>query len=184
VKLGWIPNTICVLRIILIVPLVAALFAGDYLQALILILLAGLSDGVDGFLAKTFDWRTRIGSLLDPLADKLLLVSTFLSLTSLGLVPVPVTAIVILRDFVIVSGAILYQRVAGGLSGEPELISKLNTACQLLFVVCVITFAGWERPPLHWLTPLGALVVFTSITSGLNYVLIWSRRLHDDAAAS
>jgi cardiolipin synthase len=176
VKLAQIPNAICVLRILLIAPLVMALFDGNYDLALALIVIAGVSDAVDGFLAKTFSWQTRLGSLLDPAADKLLLVSTFLSLTVLGLVPVGVTAIVILRDVVIVSGAMTYRRLAGTLNGEPTLISKLNTLCQLLFVVSTIMQAAWQRPEQAWLTVLGALVVFTSITSGLNYVLIWSER--------
>lgn len=175
-KLSSIPNAICVLRIALIVPLVLALFADRFALALLLIVIAGLSDGLDGFLAKTFDWRSRLGSLLDPAADKLLLVSTFLSLTMLGLVPVGLTSIVILRDVVIVSGALAYQQVAGRLAGEPTFISKVNTGCQLLFVVCVIAHQEWSLPGRNWLTMLGAAVVFTSITSGLNYVLIWSRR--------
>jgi cardiolipin synthase len=175
-KLSSIPNAICILRIALIVPLVAALSAGDYTLALLLIIVAGISDGVDGFLAKTFEWRSRLGSLLDPAADKLLLVSTFLSLTRLGLVPLGLTVIVILRDLLIVGGALAYRRLRGHLEGEPTLISKLNTACQLLFVVLIIMHAAWQWPPPGWLTLLGAAVVFTSITSGLNYVLIWSRR--------
>jgi cardiolipin synthase len=175
-KLGWIPNAICILRIVLIVPLVAALAEGNYSLALVLIVVAGLSDGVDGFLAKRFDWRTRLGSLLDPAADKLLILATFLSLTLLGLVPAGLTAIVILRDVVIVGGALAYQQLAGGLKGEPSIISKINTACQLLFVVATIMHAGWARPGDLVLVLLGGMVVFTSITSGLNYVLIWSRR--------
>ena len=176
-KLAQIPNAICVLRIVLVVPLVAALFDGAYGLALALIVIAGLSDGLDGFLAKTFNWRSQLGSLLDPAADKLLLVSTFLSLTLLGLVPVGVTIIVILRDVVIVTGALCYRRLVGHLRGEPTLISKLNTACQLLFLLATILAAGWQFPGADWLVVLGALVVFTSITSGLSYVLIWSRRL-------
>lgn len=175
-KLNWIPNAICVVRILLIVPLVAALLNGAYTTALTLIVVAGLSDGLDGFLARTFDWRTRLGSLLDPAADKLLVVSTFLSLTTLELVPLGLTLIVVLRDVVIVSGALAYQRVAGKLEGEPTLISKLNTVFVLAFLVLTIMHAQWSQPSEFWLTILGAMVVFTSITSGLNYVLIWSRR--------
>jgi cardiolipin synthase len=172
----WIPNAICVARIILVAPLVTALLTGRYGLALGLMVVAGLSDGIDGFLAKTFDWRTRLGGLLDPAADKLLLVSTFLTLTYLGFVPLALTAIVILRDVVIVCGALAYQGLSGDLRGEPTLISKLNTACQLGFVVLTIAYAQWLQPPMVWLTLLGAAVVFTSITSGLNYVLIWSKR--------
>jgi cardiolipin synthase len=76
-----------------------------------------------------------------------------------------------------------YQRLAGELRGEPTLISKLNTGCQLLLVVCSITQAEWGQPGLTALTVLGALVVFTSMTSGLNYVLIWTRRARQLAAA-
>jgi cardiolipin synthase len=176
VKRSSIPNAICVLRIILIVPLVAALFAADYALALALIVIAGISDGIDGFLARHYGWRSRLGSLLDPAADKLLLVSTFLSLTVLGLVPAALTAIVICRDLLIVGGALSYRRLAGTLEGEPSWLSKLNTLCQLLFLVCAILHAGWGLPSAGWLTLLGAAVVFTSITSGLNYVLVWSRR--------
>ena len=183
-SLSWIPNAICVLRILLIGPLVLALNAGQYVLALVLIVIAGFSDGIDGFLAKTFDWRTRLGSLLDPAADKLLLVSSFITLTVLSLVPVGLTVIVILRDVVIVSGALAYQKVAGRLEGRPTLISKLNTACQLLFVCSVITRAEWDRPPAQWLTVLGALVVFTSIASGLNYVLIWSHNARQQTRAA
>jgi cardiolipin synthase len=176
VKLAQIPNAICVLRILLIVPLVFALFRGDYRLALLLIVIAGASDGVDGFLAKTFGWQSRLGSLLDPAADKLLLVSSIVSLTILGLVPFGVTAIVVARDIVIVCGAFAYLRLAGTLTGEPLLISKLNTLSQLMFIVLTIMQAAWQRPGSDWLTALGALVVFTSITSGLSYVLIWSDR--------
>ena len=182
-RLAQIPNAICVLRILLVVPLVIALFGGDYRVALALIVIAGVSDGVDGFLAKTFGWQSRLGSLLDPAADKLLLVSTIVSLTWLGFVPVGVTAIVILRDIVIVSGAIAYFRLAGTLTGEPLLVSKLNTLCQLLFVIATIMQAAWQQPPADWLIVLGALVVFTSITSGLSYVLIWSGRARAAAQA-
>jgi cardiolipin synthase len=175
-RLAQIPNAICVLRILLIVPLVLALFAGNYKLALVLMVIAGVSDGIDGFLAKTFGWQSRLGSLLDPVADKLLLVSTILSLTALGLVPTGVAVIVILRDLVIVTGAIAYRWIAGSLSGEPTMISKLNTLCQLLFVVATIMQAAWQIPSGEWLIIAGAVVVFTSITSGLNYVLVWSDR--------
>lgn len=182
-NLSWIPNAICIVRILLIVPLVAALLSGAYTTALILIVVAGLSDGLDGFLARTFDWRTRLGSLLDPAADKLLVVSALLTLTRLEFVPLGLAVIVVLRDVVIVSGALMYQRVAGKLEGEPTLISKLNTLFQLIFIVLTIASAQWGQPGAGLLTLLGATVVFTSITSGLNYVLIWSRRARAHTAA-
>lgn len=182
-NLSFVPNAICIVRILLIMPLVAALFTGQYRVALVLIVVAGLSDGVDGFLARTFDWRSRLGGLLDPAADKLLVVSTFVSLTTLGLVPLGLTVIVVMRDLVIVSGALVYQRIGGQLHGEPVLVSKLNTVCQLAFILLIITQAEWGRPGPYWLTLLGAMVVFTSISSGLTYVLIWSKRARQRAGA-
>jgi cardiolipin synthase (CMP-forming) len=183
VNLSFIPNAICIVRILLVVPLVAALFAGEYKFALLLMVVAGLSDGIDGFLARAFGWRSHLGSLLDPAADKLLMVSTFLSLTALGLVPLALTVIVVLRDLVIVFGAFVYQQLRGNLHGEPVLISKLNTVCQLGFIILTITQAEWGRPGTYWLTLLGAMVVFTSISSGLTYVLVWSKRARQSAGA-
>lgn len=175
-SLKWLPNAICVLRIVLVAPLVYALLNRRFDIALGLIVVAGASDGLDGFLAKTFDWRTRLGSLLDPAADKLLIVSVFVTLTYLGIVPPALTLIVVLRDVVIVIGAVAYQLLIEPVRGEPSSISKLNTACQLGFVVFAVTNAAFAWPPPISLQLLGAAVVFTSIASGLNYVLRWGKR--------
>jgi cardiolipin synthase len=175
-SLRWLPNAICVIRILLVAPVVALLLTQRYLDALALIVLAGGSDVLDGFLAKRFGWRTRLGSLLDPAADKLLVMSVFVSLTYLGLVPALLTGIVILRDVVIVAGALMYHVLISPLNGEPTLISKLNTGFQLAFVFFTVTEAAFGWPLADFLTLLGAAVVFSSITSGLNYVVGWSRR--------
>jgi cardiolipin synthase (CMP-forming) len=174
--LRWLPNAICILRLLLVVPVVLLLVEQQYVGALALIVVAGVSDALDGYLAKTFDWRSRLGGLLDPLADKLLLVSVFLALTYAGLVPLPVTAIVVGRDVVIVLGAVTYQLLIAPVEGEPTAISKLNTACQLSFVFFTIASVAFGWPPRISLLLLGAAVVFTSIVSGLNYVLRWSTR--------
>jgi cardiolipin synthase len=173
-KLSWLPNAICIVRILLVAPIVSLLLGGRYSVALILIVVAGLSDVLDGFLAKAFDWHSRLGSLLDPAADKLLVMSCFVTLSYAGLIEPGLTAIVIGRDVVIVLGALAYQFLFGELSGKPTLISKLNTACQLGFVVLTILAEVVTFPPERWLGLLGAAVVFTSITSGLNYIVVWS----------
>jgi cardiolipin synthase len=174
--LKWVPNAICALRILLVVPLVLAVLAGEYATALFLLVVAGASDGLDGFLAKTFDWRTRLGSLLDPAADKLLLVSAYAALAYVDLVPLAIVAFVVGRDVVIVAGALAYQWLVAPVVGEPAAISKLNTACQLGFLFFTLTHAAYAWPPEISLVLLGAAVVFTSIVSGLNYVLRWGRR--------
>jgi cardiolipin synthase len=174
--LRWLPNAICVVRLLLVLPLVLLLIDEEYVAALALIVVAGVSDALDGYLAKTFDWRSRLGGLLDPAADKLLLVSVFLTLTYAGLVPLAVTVIVVGRDVVIVLGAVIYQLLIAPVEAEPTAISKLNTACQLGFVLFTISNVAFGWPPRISLLVLGAAVVFTSVTSGLNYVLRWSTR--------
>jgi cardiolipin synthase len=172
----FLPNAICIARMLLVAPLVAWIIDGRYGAALLVLVIAGVSDGLDGFLAKRFDWRTRLGGLLDPAADKLLLVSAFASLSYVGLVPVGLTLVVIGRDVVIVLGAICYQWFIAPVQGEPSAISKLNTACQLAMLFFTLTYAAYAWPPAGSLLVLGAAVVFTSIVSGLTYVLRWSAR--------
>ena len=175
-SLAWIPNAICVFRILLVGPVVWVLLEGRFEIALVLIAIAGFSDGLDGFLAKRFHWQSRLGGLLDPAADKLLLVSVFVTLTYLGLAPFWLALTVVLRDAVIVCGAFAYQMMIGPVYGEPRRISKLNTACQLLFVLFLMTRQAYGRPPDISVLLLGAGVFYTSVISGLDYILTWSRR--------
>jgi cardiolipin synthase (CMP-forming) len=176
VSLRFLPNAICIARMLLAAPLAWLIVEGRYVAALVLLVIAGLSDGLDGFLAKRFDWRTRLGGLLDPAADKLLLVSVFITLAYIELIPVGIVAIVVGRDAVIVAGALCYQLFIAPVEGEPAVISKLNTLCQLGFCFLTLTAAAFGWPPPISLRVLGAAVVFTSLVSGLNYVLRWSRR--------
>lgn len=172
----FLPNAISMARVLLVVPLVMAILDAEHSLALILLVVAGFSDGLDGFLAKHFDWRTRLGGLLDPIADKLLLVSLFVALAYADRLPAELAAIVVGRDVLIVSGAVAYQLFIAPVMGEPAAISKLNTACQLAMTFFVLTHAAFEWPPRISLVVLGAAVVFTSIVSGLAYVLRWSAR--------
>jgi cardiolipin synthase len=160
----------------MVIPTLAALWSARYAEALAWFCLAGLSDGLDGFLAKRFDWRTRLGGLLDPLADKLLLVSVYASLTYFGLVPPWLLGVVLGRDLVIVTGGLVYNTFFGPVQPEPSRVSKLNTLLQLGYAVMVIgrqVFALW---PAAAVTAFGAAVFVTSIVSGLDYVIRWSRR--------
>lgn len=175
-RAAHIPNSICVLRILLVIPIVISLRSGDFEWALILIFVAGVSDGLDGYLAKTFDWRTRLGGLLDPLADKLLLVTVILTLTFMDLAPVWLAAVVIGRDLVIVSGAVIYNYLIGAVTPDPSVISKVNTVCQLLYILFVIAHQAIGWPPAAGILMVGAAVLFTSVVSGLDYVIRWSAK--------
>ncbi len=171
-----IPNLICVLRILLVVPIVILLRDGQFTLAMVLIFIAGLSDGLDGFLAKRFDWRTRLGGLLDPLADKLLLVTVMLTLTALGLVPLWLTCVVIGRDIVITGGATAYNLLIGPVKPSPTVISKINTALQLLYILLVIAGQAFAWLPEIMITLAGTGVFCTSAVSGMDYVMRWSRK--------
>ncbi len=144
-------------------------------MALVLIMLAGFSDGLDGFLARRFSWTTRIGGLLDPLADKLLFVSVFAALTWNGLIPLWLFAVVIGRDIVIVSGAVAYEMLIAPVEPNPSRVGKLNTVMALLYLFFVISWQVFSWPPEVSLTITGAAVFVVSLVSGLDYVLTWSR---------
>ena len=169
-KLKYIPNAICIARIILVAPIVWSLLEGRYGLALGLITIAGLSDALDGFLARRFDWRTRLGGLLDPAADKLLMFASFVTLTIIGLVPVWFTAIVIGRDLVIITGTIVYQLFVAPIYGEPTNASKLNTVFQIMFVLLTITHAWVGEPKLIVLQALGIAILVTIAISTFQYV--------------
>lgn len=175
-SLSWLPNAISLLRIALIVPILLLILDGTFGWALALFLLAGFSDGLDGYLAKRFDWHTRLGALLDPVADKLLVAGLFITLAYTQDIPVWLAAVVILRDVVIVAGATVYNFFVRPVQGEPTRVSKLNTSLQLLFLLFVISRAGFDWPEPITLTVLGAAVLVTVVISGVDYVWSWSRR--------
>jgi len=173
---SWLPNAISLLRIALVAPILMLILNGRFGWALALFALAGFSDGVDGYLAKRFDWHTRLGALLDPIADKLLVAGTFITLAYTQDIPVWLASVVILRDVIIVAGATAYNFLVRPVEGEPTRISKLNTALQLLFLLFVLSRAGFGWPEEITITVLGAAVLITVVISGVDYVWSWSRR--------
>ena len=164
------------MRILLIIPVIISLRSEDFLLALVLISIAGLSDALDGYLARRFDWRTRLGGLLDPLADKLLVVTVIVTLTFMDLTPVWLACVIIGRDLVIVTGAIFYHNLIGPVPPEPTFISKVNTVFTLLYLILVILrqASGW--PPEMSILIAAFTVLFTSLFSGVDYVIRWSAK--------
>lgn len=159
------------LRIALVAPVIMAIEARSFRLALLLAVVAGLSDGLDGWLARHFHWRSRLGSVLDPVADKLLLVACFVVLTHMGKVPVALTALVLGRDFIIAVGAWAWHRVIGHFRSSPSWISKCCTAMQILYVLVVLVGeAGWLRLPM---APWIWLVAVLTLASGLDYIVRW-----------
>ena len=175
-KLGHIPNVLTVFRILLVPPVVVLMLDHEFRPALVLFALAGFSDALDGFLARRFHWSSRIGALMDPLADKLLMVSSFLTLGWLGLIPVWLVGLVILRDLVIITGAIVYNARIEQVEAEPSIASKLNTLGQILLVLSILFDQAVQALPAWWIGGLIATVLVTIVYSGTGYVWTWGRR--------
>ncbi|HKJ09404.1 MAG TPA: CDP-alcohol phosphatidyltransferase family protein [Gammaproteobacteria bacterium] len=171
-----LPNLITLVRFLLVPPVVVLLLNQRYGLALGVFMIAGFSDALDGYLAKRFQWTSRLGGLLDPLADKALLISCYLSLAVLGMIPLWLVVLVIVRDLVIISGAAAYHLWVEVLQPQPRLLSKLNTAAQLLLVLAVMFSAGLIRLDPFWIQALVALVLITTVASGADYVWTWGRR--------
>jgi cardiolipin synthase (CMP-forming) len=177
-----LPNLICLVRIALVWPIATALAAEEHFTALALFMVAGLSDGVDGYLAKRFNWTSDLGKVLDPLADKLLLVTVFVEGAWLGLIPWWLSAAVVARDVLIGLGALVYRVWFGPLRGRPTVLSKINTAMQLLYLLVIMVNAALSFPPHEVLDALGFIVLATTLVSGVNYVAEFTRRAWSQTA--
>jgi len=181
---AWLPNGLCVLRILLAAPTAYALYTGRYELTLLLFAIAAISDGLDGWLAKHFGWSTRLGKILDPIADKILLVTVFVTLVWIGLVPIWLAVAAVLRDVIIVLGAASYTLFIGHVEGHPTRVSKLNTLLQLCFGLGVIADAAWDLMAPAFLMTLGAATFVTTVVSGLDYILTYARDAVRDRRAA
>ncbi|MBS1224087.1 MAG: CDP-alcohol phosphatidyltransferase [Proteobacteria bacterium] len=170
-----IPNLITGLRILLVAPFLWLLLEECYGAALALFVIAGVSDALDGFLAKYYGWTSELGGLLDPIADKLLLIGAILALGWLRELPGWLVALVIGRDLVIVGGAVAYHLRVERFHAAPLMISKLNTLVQLALVCAVIVHYGLTPLPGWLLTGAIGLTALTTVWSGAAYVWHWGR---------
>lgn len=173
-NLRQLPNALTVLRMLAVAPLVWLLDQGRHDAALWVVFGAGVSDALDGFLAKQFGWQSRLGGLLDPLADKLLLDACFLGLWAGGSLPGWLAALVVGRDVVILAGAAAWHWLIRPLTATPSLLSKATTLAQVLLVLAWLLHLahGWLEPAVLDLG-VGAVAALTAL-SGLDYVLRWS----------
>jgi len=173
IQLRHLPNLITCMRFILIGPILWALLTKCYPLAFYLFLLAGLSDGLNGLLARLFNWTTPLGALLDPLADKLLLMGSFIVLAYLQQIPLWLTMMVIGRDIWIMGGALLYRYWVGPLDYKPVWISKLNTFFQLILVSLIIIKLTFFTLPLQLIPRVIEAVFVTSLLSFIQYTWMW-----------
>ena len=176
--MNWsnLPNLITLARFILVAPVVYFQAQQMYFAALVMFFIAGFSDALDGFLAKRYHWSSRLGAIMDPLADKLLLVCVSLVLTAQGHIPLWLLLMMISRDVIIVSGAVAYQLTIGSVPMEPSLSSKCNTFMQLALLISVLFALAFWPQLMPYTEIIQYLVVATVPYSGLEYMFVWSRR--------
>ncbi len=159
--------------------MVLALLNNEFFLALVLFFIAGITDALDGWVAKRYSCQTRLGSILDPAADKLLLVSSFVTLNIIGLLPLWLLLLIFLRDLMIVSGTVGRFMGEGKSDNDlltPSKLSKINTALQISLVLFLVTTQLY--PVLtDWSMALFVIVATSTVLSGADYVWIWSEKV-------
>ena len=172
-----VPNIITLGRFVLVPIVLWGLLSGEVVIAFLAFVLAGVSDGVDGYIARRFGQHTELGAYLDPIADKALLVSTFVMLGYLGELPLWLVTLVVSRDCLILGAVILASMLSHPVQVRPLMISKINTAFQIgLAVVTLGELAVFGRLPAIHAVLVGSVTVLT-IGSGIAYFLGWLRHM-------
>lgn len=177
--LRTLPNALTLARLILIVPFLFFLYHGEYILAFYTFLIAGITDALDGWIARHFHCQSRFGSFIDPLADKLLIASSFVSIALIGKLPWWLVILVFSRDFTISLGVIAwYWFIQKKMDFDPTLISKLNTLLQLTLVtLCLFELAFFELVP-YLIQVLILLTALTTTASFIDYVWTWGKKAY------
>lgn len=171
------PNAISFARLLSVPLAIWLMLGGEWFYAFCVFALAGLSDAVDGYLAKRFNARTEFGAYLDPLADKTLLVATYLTLGWVGQLPSWLVILVVFRDLMIVGGALVAHALTPSFRARPMWISKVNTAVQIALVSFVLARLGFGFDDRNFGQVLIWLAGCTTVLSGGAYLLHWGRKL-------
>ncbi len=168
-----IPNLLTLIRIAACPVLVLLLYDENYAIALYVFVAAGITDGLDGFIAKRFGFVTGFGAVLDPSADKLLIASAYIMLAVLGDIPFWLLILVMFRDLVIIAGYLILKLMGHSVPISPAYISKINTFLQISLVVVILT----EKSGMLTLFALTDLLVYgtcmTTVASGVQYIWFW-----------
>jgi cardiolipin synthase (CMP-forming) len=177
-----IPNLVTLARILLVPVVVWAIAAGQMRAAFLLFMAAAISDAVDGFLAKRFGMKTELGAYLDPLADKVLIVSIYVTLGITGVIPLWIVILVVSRDIMIVGAIMLSWLVDRPVKIKPHMVSKLNTAMQIVFACLVLASLGFGFDAGALLTLVMWLVAVLTLLSVAFYVAAWVRHMSSNGA--
>jgi cardiolipin synthase len=165
-------------RILLVPVVVWTIAANEIFIAFLLFLIAAISDAVDGFLAKRFGMATEIGAYLDPLADKVMIVSIYATLGVVGVIPLWIVILVVSRDVMIVGGVMLSWLVGRPVAIKPHIVSKLNTAAQIAFACLVLAARGFQFDAEPVLTVVMVVVAVLTLLSVALYLVEWVRHIN------
>lgn len=172
--LPWVPNLITLARFLAVPGLVYFVLLSHMAGAFWIFVAAGISDALDGLIAKRWNCVTRLGTFLDPLADKVLLVAAYVTLGMQDYIPLWLVILVVSRDLMIIGGAVLYHQLTDELKPRPLLISKVNTAMQILLVAVILAQPGLG---IALPTMIDSLLIWTTglttLLSGAAYVITW-----------
>ncbi len=170
-----LPNLITLARLLSVPLAIWLIISSDYGAAFWVFVAAGVSDALDGYIAKRFDRRTRLGALLDPIADKSLLMSVYVTLGYAGQLPDWLVIVVVFRDVMIVGGFVLIQASTPARQFDPLYISKINTTLQIVLVAFVLARLGLGAGDGPLTVILVSAVAVTTVLSGMSYFVRWAR---------
>jgi cardiolipin synthase (CMP-forming) len=172
-----LPNLITLGRLVLVPVVIAMISAARWPEACVIFILAGVSDAVDGWLAKRLNLRTELGAYLDPLADKALLVSIYVALAVVGAVPTTLAIIVVARDVMIIGAFMISWLMAKPIKIRPLWISKLNTVAQISFAAVVLGAKAFQFVPGTWFDLAVYCVAALTLASLAAYLASWARHM-------
>jgi len=175
-----IPNILTLSRIILTPFIIFAILEHQAVLALILMFIAGVTDMLDGAIARYFNQRSTVGAIIDPLADKLLLISTIVTLYFIGQIPLFLFLAVVFRDLIIVVGAIAYEMVTHKLEIQPSIASKVTTFLQITLVLAVLADMAWQFPGADIINISIWLTFALTCISGIQYMFVWMHKAVTD----
>ena len=189
-RIVTVPNLLTIFRMVLIPVFASLLFYQRFVMALAVFVLAGVTDGLDGLLARRFDQRSQLGTILDPIADKMMMVTSFVVLSMKSVFPQPVpshlpipfwvTIAVISRDVFILVGAAAINIVTGFRGFRPSMLGKINTTVQIIAIATIMFAASVPYGTGYYLPTVYATVFTFAVLSGAHYVFFVSKLLNED----
>lgn len=181
--LKYIPNALTLARLVLVAPFLWALANKAYPAAFYIFSLAGLTDALDGWLARAFRWQSSFGSFIDPLADKFLIASSFISLAFIGALPWWLVALVFMRDLSISLGVVAwFWFVQHKLEFNPTYLSKINTVLQLLLMTCCLFQLAFHQLSVTFIQALITITAIFTTLSYIDYLWTWGKKAYTNTS--